>query len=118
MPYDRVVGLCSTDSIAIRQEIEELAALVAKQPKIEPGSVQVRLREGQEEKPKAQIRALILTSKWEEFLVVQQDIDLVLRDNILAAEKAYKAAEQAKASNVFPLKDPEEDEKVRATGAV
>ena len=88
MPYDRTVSLQSTDSLAIRLEIERLAALVAEHPRIERGSVQARLREGQEEKPKVEIRALILTSKWDEFLRIQQEIDLLLRDTVLAAAKA------------------------------
>lgn len=90
MPYDRTVSLQSTDSVAIRLEIERLAALVAEHPKIERGSVQVRLREGQEEKPKVEIRALILTSKWDDFLKIQQEIDLLLRDAVLAAAKVIE----------------------------
>lgn len=86
MPYDRTVGLQSTDSLEIRLEIERLAALVAEHPKIERGSVQARLREGQEEKPKVEIRALILTSKWDDFLRIQQEIDLLLRDTVLASK--------------------------------
>lgn len=99
MPYDRTVSLQSTDSVAIRLEIERLAALVAEHPRIERGSVQARLREGQEEKPKVEIRALILTSKWDEFLKIQQEIDLLLRDTVLAAtaarEEAASEADQA-----------------------
>jgi MscS family membrane protein len=107
MPYDRTIGLQATESAAIRQEIEALAALVAEHPKIESGSVRVRLREGQEEKPKAEIQALILTSKWEEFLSIQQEIDLMLRDKVLAASKA--AGETVAAfDNVIPLKEAEE----------
>jgi MscS family membrane protein len=107
MPYDRTISLQATESAAIRQEIEALAALVAEYPKIEPGSVRVRLREGQEEKPKAEIQALILTSKWEEFLSIQQEIDLMLRDKVLAASKA--AGDTVAAfDNVIPLKEAEE----------
>jgi MscS family membrane protein len=107
MPYDRTVGLRSTDSVAIRQEIEVLAVLVAQHPKIEQGSVQVRLREGQEEKPKAEIRALILTSRWEEFLKIQQEIDLALRATVLAAKKDEGIASPDN-GNVYPLKEAEE----------
>ncbi|HZH50934.1 MAG TPA: mechanosensitive ion channel domain-containing protein [Microvirga sp.] len=107
MPYDRTIGLQSTDSVAIRREIETLTGLVAEHPRIEPGSVQVRLREGQEEKPKAQIQALILTSKWDEFLQIQRDIDLMLRDAVLAASKAHSESAPSY-DNVVPLKEAEE----------
>ena len=107
MPYDRTIGLQSTDSVAIRREIETLTGLVAEHPRIEPGSVQVRLREGQEEKPKAQIQALILTSKWGEFLQIQRDIDLMLRDAVLAASKAHSESAPSY-DNVVPLKEAEE----------
>lgn len=107
MPYDRTISLQVTDSSGIRQEIQDLATLVAEHPRIEVGSVQVRLREGQEEKPKAEIQALILTSKWEEFLVIQQEIDLMLRDRVLAVSRA--AGEPMSAfDNVVPLKEAEE----------
>lgn len=107
MPYDRTISLQVTDSSGIRQEIQDLATLVAEHPRIEVGSVQVRLREGQEEKPKAEIQALILTSKWEEFLVIQQEIDLMLRDRVLAVSRA--ASEPMSAfDNVVPLKEAEE----------
>lgn len=107
MPYDRTIGLQATDSAGIRQEIEALASLVSEHPRIEDGSVQVRLREGQEEKPKAEIQALILTSKWEEFLVIQQEIDLMLRDKVLAAAKSNPDGIAA-FDNVVPLKEAEE----------
>ena len=83
MPYKRTVALRATDGLGIRQELEALTQLVAGHPMIEPGSLEVRLREDQEEKPKAEIRALIMTSKWEEFLRIQQDIDLMLRDAVI-----------------------------------
>ena len=86
MPYHRTVGLRSPDSIGIRRELETLTQLVIQNPMIEPGTLEVRLREGQEEKPKAEIRALIMTSKWEEFLRAQQEIDLMLRDAVLAPD--------------------------------
>ncbi|WP_230530841.1 mechanosensitive ion channel family protein [Microvirga roseola] len=103
MPYDRVVGIRAADTAAIRHEIEAVAALVAEHPKIEPGSVQARLREGHEEKPKVEIHALIATSKWDDFLRIQQEIDLMLRDRMLAAARAEEAPS---ADNVVPLKDP------------
>jgi MscS family membrane protein len=105
MPYNRVVGLQATDVQAIRHEIEAVAALVAEHPKIERGSVQARLREGYEEKPKVEICALIATLKWADFLHVQQEIDLMLRDRMLASASVAEAASGA-ADNVVPLKDP------------
>jgi MscS family membrane protein len=107
MPYDRTIGLQATEGSAIRQEIEALMSLVSEHPMIEAHSVQVRLREGQEEKPKAQIQALMLTSKWEEFLRIQRDIDLMLRDRVV--DEARAQDENAPAfDNVVPLKDVEE----------
>jgi MscS family membrane protein len=94
MPYKRIVALRATDGIGIRQELEVLAGLVAKHPMIEPDTLEVRLREDPEEKPKAEIRALIKTSKWEEFLRVQQDIDLLLRDAVLVSEPSQAARVQ------------------------
>ncbi|MBF9194727.1 mechanosensitive ion channel family protein [Microvirga terrestris] len=105
MPYDRVLGLTATKTTAIRHEIEAMAALVAEHPRIERGSVQVRLREGHEEKPKVEICALITTSRWSEFLEIQQELDLMLRDKLLASASADEAAPGA-AGNVVPLKDP------------
>ncbi len=107
MPYNRTIALQAVESAAICQEIEALAALVAEHPRIERGSVQVRLREGQEEKPKAEIQALILTSKWQEFLAIQQEIDLMLRDKVLAAGKARGESMPA-FDNVVPLKEAED----------
>ncbi|MFC4175104.1 mechanosensitive ion channel family protein [Microvirga sp. GCM10011540] len=107
MPYTRTISLQVTDSIAIRQEIAALTALVAEHPKIENGSVRVRLREGQEEKPKAEIQALILTSKWEDFLEIQQEIDLMLRDRVLVTNKATTEGTPVY-DNVYPLKEAEE----------
>jgi MscS family membrane protein len=103
MPYHRVVALSSSDSAAIRHEIQSLATLFAKHPKIEQNSLQIRLREGHEEKPKAEISALILTSKWEEFLQIQQDVDLMLRDAVVAGDRAHDAP--ASRDHVFPLKE-------------
>ncbi|MGO4572350.1 mechanosensitive ion channel family protein [Microvirga sp. 2TAF3] len=114
MPYVRTVGLRATDSIAIRREVEEISTIVAERPRIEPGSVQVRLRDVHEEKPKAEIHALIMTSKWDDFLQVQQEIDLMLRDTALAADLREEGA-PADASNVYSLKDTEEDEKPKAS---
>jgi MscS family membrane protein len=105
MPYDRVVGLLAKDTAAIRQEIEAIAALVAEHPRIERGSVQARLREGHEEKPKVEICALIATSKWSEFLQIQQELDLMLRDRMQGSALADEAASSA-TDNVVPLKDP------------
>jgi MscS family membrane protein len=105
MPYDRVIGLLAKDTAAIRHEIEAVAALVAEHPRIERGSVQARLREGQEEKPKVEICALITTSKWSEFLQIQQELDLMLRDRMLASAPADEAVTGA-TDNVVPLKDP------------
>ncbi|MBF9233532.1 mechanosensitive ion channel family protein [Microvirga alba] len=111
MPYDRTVALQAGDSAAIRLETEALAALVAGHPKIEPGTVQVRLREGHEEKPKAEIRGLILTSNWDEFLKIQQEIDLLLRDTALAANKADTSG----AGNIYPLKEVGVGDEARAS---
>jgi MscS family membrane protein len=105
MPYDRVIGLLAADTTAIRQEIEAIAGLVAEHPRIERGSVQARLREGHEEKPKVEICALITTSKWSEFLQIQQELDLMLRDRMLASAPADDTAPGAP-DNVVPLKDP------------
>jgi MscS family membrane protein len=105
MPYDRVVGLLAKDTAAIRQEIEAIAALVAEHPRIERGSIQARLREGHEEKPKVEINALITTSKWSEFLQIQQELDLMLREKLLASVSADEAVSNAP-DNVVPLKDP------------
>ncbi|MBJ6125976.1 mechanosensitive ion channel family protein [Microvirga splendida] len=105
MPYDRVIALHATDTAAIRHEIEAIAALVTEHPKIEAGSVQARLREGHEEKPKVEICALITTSKWGDFLEIQQELDLMLRDRMLASAPATEAASSAP-DNVVPLKDP------------
>ncbi|WP_091138223.1 mechanosensitive ion channel family protein [Microvirga guangxiensis] len=103
MPYHRVVALNSSDSADIRREIEGLATFFAGHPKIEQDSLQIRLREGHEEKPKAEISALILTSKWEEFLQIQQDVDLMLRDAVVAGDKEHDAP--AGRDHVFPLKE-------------
>lgn len=111
MPYVRTVGLKAADSLAIRQEVEEISALVAAHPKVEPKSVQVRLRDVHEEKAKAEIRALLTTSKWDEFLDIQQEIDLMLRDAALAVRKPGHDA--ADTSNVYALKDAEEAEAPR-----
>jgi MscS family membrane protein len=91
MPYKRIVALRATDGVGIRQEVEALTALVAQHAMIEPGTLEVRLREDQEEKPKVEIRALIMTSNWEEFLRIQQDIDLLLRDAVVVRETAAPA---------------------------
>ena len=85
MPYKRIVALRSSNGIGIRQEIEGLTALVAQHAMIERGTLEVRLREDEEEKPKAEIRALIMTSNWEKFLRIQQDIDLLLIDAVIVA---------------------------------
>ena len=92
MPYNRIVGLRSMDSVGIRLEIEALTRIVSGHPMIEPGTLEVRLREGQEEKPKAEIRALIMTSKWDNFLRIQQEIDLLLRDVVIVREHGSGAA--------------------------
>lgn len=105
MPYDRVIGLVGTSTVEIRHEIEAIAALVAEHPRIERGSVQARLREGHEEKPKVEICALITTSKWSEFLQIQQELDLMLRDRMKASAHDEEAASGAP-DNVVPLKDP------------
>jgi MscS family membrane protein len=105
MPYDRVIGLVGTTTAEIRHEIEAIAALVAEHPRIEHGSVQARLREGHEEKPKVEICALITNSKWSEFLQIQQELDLMLRDRMLASASTDEAATIAP-DNVVPLKDP------------
>jgi MscS family membrane protein len=115
MLYERIIALGAVDSDAIRQEIETLRALVAGHPMIEPGSVKARLREAHDEKPKVEICALILTSQWDEFLQVQQEIDLMLRDSILASKPQEKSA-SLDARNVVPLKDPAEAERTQATG--
>jgi MscS family membrane protein len=105
MPYDRVIGLHATDTASIRHEIEAIATLVAEHSRIERGSVQARLREGYEEKPKVEICALITTSKWSDFLQIQQELDLMLRDRMLASAPADEAIPSA-TDNVVPLKDP------------
>lgn len=115
MPYDRTVGLQSTEAGAIRNEISALAALVAEHPKIEGGSVRVRLREGQEEKPKVEIRALIMTSTWDDFLHIQQEIDLMLRDRILNTTAQDEGA-PIETGNVYPLKEPAEVAKTQTPG--
>ncbi len=53
----------------------------------------------------AEIQALILTSKWEEFLTIQQEIDLLLRDKVLAAGGNESVPVY---DNVVPLKEAEE----------
>ncbi|MBZ6075364.1 mechanosensitive ion channel family protein [Microvirga puerhi] len=108
MPYVRSVGLKATDSVAIRQEVESLSSLVTKHPDIEPGSVQVRLRDVHDEEPKAEIQALIRTARWDEFLRIQQDIDLMLRDATIDPEKAENGLKEP--SNVYPLKETSESE--------
>lgn len=115
MPYERIIALNATDSAAIRHEIENLTALVSGHLKIERGSVKARLREGQEEKPKVEICALIQTSQWDDFLQIQQEIDLQLRDRILAS-RAQEASASADADNVVPLKETTEAEKSHVTG--
>ena len=90
MPYKRIVALRSSNGIGIRQEIEGLTALVAQHAMIERGTLEVRLREDEEEKPKAEIRALIMTSNWEKFLRIQQDIDLLLIDAVMAPDTAIR----------------------------
>ncbi|MGO4704345.1 mechanosensitive ion channel family protein [Microvirga sp. 2MCAF38] len=84
MPYDRVLKIASAgDSASIRRTIAQIAAAVANHPKVEPSSVRVRLREGHEEIPKVQVLALIQTADWNEFLAIQQEVDLLLRDDLL-----------------------------------
>lgn len=95
MPYKRIVALRSSNGIGIRQEIEGLTALVAQHAMIERGTLEVRLREDEEEKPKAEIRALIMTSNWEKFLRIQQDIDLLLIDAVMAPDTAILGASDA-----------------------
>ena len=95
MPYKRIVALRSSNGIGIRQEIEGLTALVAQHAMIERGTLEVRLREDEEEKPKAEIRALIMTSNWEKFLQIQQDIDLLLIDAVMAPDTAILGASDA-----------------------
>ncbi|QFU16116.1 mechanosensitive ion channel family protein [Microvirga thermotolerans] len=114
MPYVRTVGLQATDSVAIRREVEEIARIVAQHPEIEPDSVQVRLRDVHEEKPKAEIQALITTSRWDRFLQIQQDIDLMLRDAFAASKEADAPAE---ASNVYSLKESEETQAPKVSTA-
>lgn len=118
MPYVRSVGLQATDSTAIRQEVEKITALVAGHPKIEAKTVEVRLRDVHEEKPKAEIHALIMTSRWEDFLTIQQEIDLLLRDSALIAIKADGADGMPEASNVVPLKDNGEADSPKASSVV
>jgi MscS family membrane protein len=115
MPYERTITLQSTDSQAIRHEIEALAAVVTEHPRIEAGSVKTRLREGQEEAPKVEICALILTSQWDEFLQIQQEIDLLLRDKLLALRPEVQPI-PADADNVVPLKDQMEPDRSPLTG--
>ena len=114
MPYDRTVGLSATQSAAISQEIETFRALVAEHPNVEADSVKVRLREGQEETAKVEICALLKTSDWDEFLRVQQAIDLMLRDKMLALRPEPEGMSDA--SNVVPLKDTAEVEKLSVPG--
>ncbi|AWM86594.1 mechanosensitive ion channel family protein [Microvirga sp. 17 mud 1-3] len=114
MPYVRTVGLQATGSAAIRQEVEVIAATVAEHPRIEPTSIQVRLREVHEEKPKAEIQALIMTSRWDDFLKIQQDLDLMLRDRLMAMKEIEPAADD---SNVYPLKELGEAEGPKASTA-
>ncbi|WP_210484785.1 mechanosensitive ion channel domain-containing protein [Microvirga antarctica] len=112
MPYNRTVALRSTDSLSIRREVEGLEALVGPHTMILPGTLEVRLREGQEEKPKAEIRALIATSSWEIFLQVQKDIDLMLRDALFVPDTSSPPDESR--TRVFPLKDDEAGQKASA----
>jgi MscS family membrane protein len=115
MPYERTITLQSTDSSAIRHEIEALAAVVTDHPKIEAGTVKTRLREGQEEAPKVEICALILTSQWDEFLRIQQEIDLLLRDKLLSLRPEAQTI-PSDADNVVPLKDQMEPDRSPLTG--
>lgn len=117
MPYVRTVGLQATESTAIRREVEEISALVAGHPRIENGSVHVRLRDVHEEKPKAEIQALIMTSRWNDFLEIQQEIDLMLRDAALIATKSEGAEGSTEVSNVYPLKESGEADSSKASSA-
>jgi MscS family membrane protein len=47
----------------------------------------------------------MMTSKWSDFLQIQQELDLMLRDRMLASAPMDGAASGA-ADNVVPLKDP------------
>ncbi|MCB8821208.1 mechanosensitive ion channel family protein [Microvirga rosea] len=117
MPYVRSVGLKATDSIAIRREVEDIANLVTGHPDIEPGSVQVRLRDVHEETPKAEVQALIRTARWDEFLRIQQDIDLMLRDASIEPTTSETGETAPEGSNVYPLKDASEAEGPKASTA-
>jgi MscS family membrane protein len=104
MRYNREVRLRQTaDGAAIRREIATYQAVVAGHPKIESESVQVRLRDIYEEKPKVELRALMMTSRWEEFVTVQQEIDLLLRD--ASARVGTPQGDKDAAGNVIQLNE-------------
>ncbi len=96
MPYTREIRLRrASDAASIREEMESYAALVASHPMIEAGSVDVRLKDVHDEHPKADIRALIRTSQWSEFIAIRHEIDLMLRDAPMAPESKQPADETA-----------------------
>jgi MscS family membrane protein len=83
MPYDRTVKIKAPgDADAVRGQIAAIVSVVASHPKVDPTSVRVRLHEGHEEEPKVEVRAVFTTRDWNEFLGIQQEVDLILRDTL------------------------------------
>jgi MscS family membrane protein len=83
MPYDRTMKIRSPgDADAIRTQIATIVSVVAKHPKVDPTSVRVRLQDSHEEEPRVEVRAVFTTRDWNEFLGIQQEVDLILRDTL------------------------------------
>ncbi|MBM6594285.1 mechanosensitive ion channel family protein [Microvirga pudoricolor] len=102
MPFNRTVKIRAPgDSDAIRKQIAAIVSTVASHPQVDPTSVRVRLHEGAEEEPKVELRAVVTTRNWNEFLAIQQDLDLVLRDNL--RKGPAKPDDPAAATNVYRL---------------
>jgi MscS family membrane protein len=109
MPFNRVVKIRSPgDSAAIRDQIATIVSTVARHPKVDPTSVRVRLREGHEEQPSVEVRAILNTGKWDEFLGIQQEIDLILRDTLAGRGETRQDCDAGERGNIYRL-EPEAD---------
>jgi MscS family membrane protein len=114
MPFNRTVKIKSpSDSSAIREQIAAIVSTVASHPKVDPTSVRVRLHEGHEEEPKVELRAVVITRDWNDFLAIQQDLDLILRDNLRSV--SARSEEVGAMGNVYRL-DPEPEAGSPAAG--
>jgi hypothetical protein len=90
------------DGAAVRAQIAAIVSTVASHPKADPTSVRARLHAGQAEQPKVEVQARLTTTSWDEFLAIQQEIDLLLRDTLAAGAAPQDGGGQAR-DNVYRL---------------